>query len=424
MVFWTALILGTIGTAIPAYISYGKNKEKNKKKAITTTIIITVCGVVTAITLAIVANTIYDIIKTQTDDDVSIDSGSSSIDNSSSETTSSSSSSTPVENTTSSLSSPNSTGSTDESISSSTPTSSNTLLNVLLNPNEGTISYKPITVYFGGYYPELKTPRRDYYTFAGWYTSKEGGYKVEEGDMVDNPNSHTLYAHWVKNPEKWDESSKVPADANIIDEKWKYVLTETKESTNSYESGWTQTGSLWKQTNTGIHTYADFPSNSDGKVYYNTSDQFYKIYNNGAYKNFENENTKREITNEQIEAYIYYHWVYPLSGNHSENDRIIGSYNGEKIYNRDGTYCGAASIWESFKGVYIEYKPEKKAYKAIGNSTYSYWWSGGIPIYTQTYTDYEKIYLYKRETANESSSEIVEGGGISNVQKYVKYQEK
>ena len=400
MSFWVILAIGVICTAVPAYSSYDKNKG-NKKEAVRKTALITICGVVATLTLAIAGSFIYDKIITG-------EGGESS----STGTTSSSSSSS-------------SAGSISESSSSSIPTSSNAPLIVWIDPNGGTVFYNSINVYPGECYPDLPRPYRDYYTFDGWYTSPEGGNEVIGGVIVNNPNSHTLYAHWKENEvSDWVLESKIPAGVKIVDEKWKYILIETKESTNSYESGWTHTGSIWKQTDTGTHTYADFPSNSDGKVYYNTSDQFYKIYNNGAYKNFENENAKREITNEQVEAYIYYHWVYPLSGNHSENDRIIGSYNGEKIYNKDGTYCGAASIWESFKGGYIEYKPEKKAYKAIGNSTYSYWWSGGIPIYTQSYTDYEKIYLYKRETAIESTSEVVEGGGISNVQKYVKYQEK
>lgn len=35
--------------------------------------------------------------------------------------------------------------------------------------------------------------------FAGWFTEKEGGDKIELGDRVDNYNNHTLYAQWIIN---------------------------------------------------------------------------------------------------------------------------------------------------------------------------------------------------------------------------------
>ena len=321
-------------------------------------------------------------------------------------------------------SSSSSTESTENHISSSLPIYVSPI-NVTLEPNGGSISYDPITVYYGEHYPELKEASRDYYKFEGWYTSEIGGYKVKEGDIVDNTNSHTLYAHWIENDlSDWVLVSDMPSGAKIEEEKWEYTLTESIETFNSYEPGWSQIGSYWKQIKTGNNTYAIFPSNSGGKEYCNPSDQFYNTYNNNAYTAFETETTKREITNEQIKSYIYYHWVYPLSGNHSETNRIIGEYKGKPIYNNDGVYHGTADIWESFEGGYVEYNQKYDAYVITGHSTYSYCWNGGIPVYIQTYTDYEKIYQYEREIIKESTTEVTEGGAISNVQKKVKYREK
>lgn len=404
--FWIILAIGIICTAIPAYISYDKNKEKNRKKAIQTTFIITVCGVIATIALSIVANTIYDKIKDDPNSNIS------SVESSSTETTSSSPSSTTTE-------------STNDSTPSSTPATSNLPLNVTLEPNDGTTSCDSITVYFGENYPELKEPRRDYYTFEGWYTSKNGGYKVEEGDIVKNSYPHTLYAHWMENNlSDWVLESDMPYDAKIEEVKWTYTLTEIEEFASPSVPGWMQTGSHWKQIGTGNHTYANFPSNFDGKEYCDSSDQFYKAYNYNAYTDFETETTKREISNEQVKSYIYYHWVYALSGYHSETNRIIGEYRGKKIYNSEGTYHGTADIWESFEGDYVEYDPKYDAYVITGHSTYSYCWNGRIPVYIQSYTDYEKVYQYKREVPKESRTEVTANDRISNVKKLVRYRIK
>lgn len=314
---------------------------------------------------------------------------------------------------------------TDDNNSSRTSISSDLPMNVTLDPNGGTVSYEPITVYFGGHYPELEVPNRDYYSFDGWYTSEYGGHRVKGGDIVNNSDPHTLYAHWVENDlSDWVLEPDKPDDAKTEEEKWTYTLTETLETTNSSEPSWIQIGYCWEQTDTGKHIYANFPSNSEWQEYYDHSDRLYKTYNNSACAAFETETTKREITNEQVKSYIYYHWVYPLSGNHSETNRIIGEYRGKPIYNNEGAYRGTADIWESFEGDYVEYDPKYDAYVITGHSIYSYCWNGRIPVCVQSYTDYEKVYQYKREITKESESEVTVGGNISNVQKYVKYRKK
>lgn len=292
-------------------------------------------------------------------------------------------------------------------------------ISVPLDANGGTVNTNSITVYFGGNYGSLPTPRRDYYTFEGWYTAPSGGSLVESNTIVDSSTPHTLYAHWKQNNiSDWVSSSAVPYGAEIVDQKWTYTKTETKESNSSSESGWTQAGSYWKNTDTGTNTYAKFPTNSNGREYYSTSDQFYKSYSTDVYTGYETNNAKREVSGEQIKSYIYYHWVYPLE-ELGEDNREIGEYKGKWI--NDGGY---ANIWESFEGEYVEYNSRADAYEIHGHSTYSYWWNGRIPVYTQTYTDYTKIYQYIRENRLESSVEIVAGSDISNVQKLVRYRPK
>ena len=49
----------------------------------------------------------------------------------------------------------------------------------------------------GGAVGLLPTPTREGYTFDGWYTYREGGYKITEEDCIGS--DLTFYAHWVKN---------------------------------------------------------------------------------------------------------------------------------------------------------------------------------------------------------------------------------
>ncbi len=62
--------------------------------------------------------------------------------------------------------------------------------------NGGTVNTQSKEYVVGGKYTSLETPKRDGYTFAGWYTDPVAGTKVEEGDEVKESTAHTLYAHW------------------------------------------------------------------------------------------------------------------------------------------------------------------------------------------------------------------------------------
>ena len=72
-----------------------------------------------------------------------------------------------------------------------------------------------ITVEEGGKYGSLPTPpSRDDYTFDGWFTEKDGGSKVKEGDEYTSDGDQTLYAHWTqKDPEEiWGNRFEVAAN--------------------------------------------------------------------------------------------------------------------------------------------------------------------------------------------------------------------
>lgn len=72
---------------------------------------------------------------------------------------------------------------------------------VTLNVNGGDAlsgdSTRPVT--YGQPYGELPAPTRTGYTFAGWYTEKDGGTKVETDTVVQAVEDHELFAHWTAN---------------------------------------------------------------------------------------------------------------------------------------------------------------------------------------------------------------------------------
>ena len=55
------------------------------------------------------------------------------------------------------------------------------------------------SVFCEGAYGTLPQPRRTGYSFAGWYTQKNGGERVTEETVMSRNEPHTLYAAWTAN---------------------------------------------------------------------------------------------------------------------------------------------------------------------------------------------------------------------------------
>lgn len=66
---------------------------------------------------------------------------------------------------------------------------------ITLNADNGSATPTSITVKYGEKYPELPTPTKENYNFAGWYC---GDKMVKEGDALAKNENHTLTAHWVE----------------------------------------------------------------------------------------------------------------------------------------------------------------------------------------------------------------------------------
>lgn len=67
---------------------------------------------------------------------------------------------------------------------------------VTFDANGGSCSPGSITVKYDDSYGGLPTPSYYRHTFAGWYTSRSGGSKIESGSIFRETRNITLYAHW------------------------------------------------------------------------------------------------------------------------------------------------------------------------------------------------------------------------------------
>lgn len=243
----------------------------------------------------------------------------------------------------------------------------------------------------------------------------------------------------------WIYAENAPAGADIVERKWTYKLRENCESTNPSLAGWTLTGSYWRQTGTGSLLYGT----PDGTYQWDTNDENYSIVTNQPYTPSETNTTKREVTNSEY-GYCYWKWDYiqPTNGttwrysswnNVSENTGgknyiYFASIVDTEEWTRWRTKAGNLFESDSGNSSYTYKGYPSNIYEAstsnpapsytkpaiIGNKTDSFCFYG-FKINQSSYVDYEKVFQYTRQTSHESSTEVFEGNGISDVVAYVKY---
>lgn len=73
---------------------------------------------------------------------------------------------------------------------------SNEVCVVSFNANGGSGGLSSLNAVYDNAYGTLPTPERTGYTFAGWYTSANGGSKISESTIVNSTGKIMLYAHW------------------------------------------------------------------------------------------------------------------------------------------------------------------------------------------------------------------------------------
>ena len=298
---------------------------------------------------------------------------------------------------------------------------------ITFNATGGTVNPSSLRGYCGSPLGTLPTPTKDYHRFLGWYTEADGkGTKITPDTVIAIARDIPVYAYWVeKDPSGWTLASNVPSGAQIVQQEWRYTRTQNMESTNASESGWTQIGSRWEQTGTGSVKYATFPSGFD------TGHSIYTSFaKSPPYEAFTNTDTKREVSNTHT-GYIYYKWDYNAAYA-NRTDRAISS---KKLNSGTGGYAfiyfyaHESTIDHPYLDTYYCNSQGVKCYdcRSEFNTKAT---AGASPrfcrfnYYTCTYTDYQMIYQYQKVTNETSSTEVSNGGEISNVQKYVRYREK
>jgi len=88
---------------------------------------------------------------------------------------------------------------------------------VTFNANGGIVSPTSMTITEGEPYGELPTPRRDKYTFDGWYTSASGGSRVTSSTTVKLTGDQTLYAHWTSAVDPYNLGDETYSFRNFSD---------------------------------------------------------------------------------------------------------------------------------------------------------------------------------------------------------------
>ena len=298
----------------------------------------------------------------------------------------------------------------------------------------GTVSPTSKTAYSGYEVGALPTPTRDYYSFLGWFTAKDGGTAVTSATKLTGTGTVTIYAHWQLKPEKgWVTESSVPAGAQITQTSWSY--RESTESTSSSMSGWISNGSYWSQTGSGSQDYASFPST------FNTSNTYYQNMHNKQVQPYENESSKREVTNRTGTGYIYWHWMYNVAYANNTKRTISdrkGTFNpsggttGSNAYAYKYFYAIKSTVNCPYLDKYYCCSRNQASYNCVSiipsNADKSSTSGLGTPRFfrfaynTSDYTDYTKMYRYYRDLQYQSS--YPSGSGVSDIVKYVKYREK
>ena len=266
------------------------------------------------------------------------------------------------------------------------------------NANGGSVTPNARTAYCDYAVGSLPTPTRDYHSFEGWFTEASGGTRVTENSVFSVKAGTTIYAHWKEKPlSDWVLASQLPSGAAVINRK-----TETTESTQSSINGWTVADWYWRQTGHASIQYASKPEGVRGH-WPDTN------FENGPLQPYENATHKRDVVNAWA-GYVYWHWMYDTNFargweyraiyNNGRDDpsyliapatgygyRYFGAFTDTTDYEYGGTgYTNNLRL----PNYIVRHKTDwTECQGATRWFRYDY--------YTSTYTDYEKVYRFKRE---------------------------
>lgn len=290
---------------------------------------------------------------------------------------------------------------------------------VTFDANGGTVTTEYVMIPYNSAYGELPIASRDYHVFEGWYTSTDdSGEKVTTETLMTSLVDITLYAHWTPGDiSAWVKKSEMPADAQVVNTKYTYTLTEYTTSSASSLSGWNKYNTSWEWG-----SYGSWSSWSTSQYYNSDSRQV------------ESTSRSKYVDTSHYEArWYYYHYCSP------KGKTYLYTYNpgGYTFHEVNLSYeMGISRYGGTNKNVpqYGEYWCENSpywfrgGYAGDGHAYYNEVWvsSGYTDEWTEwRYRDRKKVYTYyyKRNLSKESAT-YPSGSNISNIQEWVQYRAK
>lgn len=271
---------------------------------------------------------------------------------------------------------------------------------VQFNANGGNTPIANKTLIFGDSLGSLPQPKRDFYSFDGWYTEQNGGIKVSETTVFDSAVDLTLYAHWTENSlSNWVKVSEMPSNAQAINRKYSYTQRSYKTSSSSTMSGWTKydtkrtswgAWSSWSKTNPTNGT-----RNVESRSVYDHTEYHYYRWTNSSHTGlytYKNSSAGCTILEEK-----WFTYELPVSSKAGGDPvRYAGSDTWANLWIR-ANYAGNSSVSQTFT-------------KTVNRTEWRY----QEPVYT--------YYFYKDD--NKESTTYPSGSDISNIQEWVQYKVK
>ncbi|MEF2647204.1 MAG: S-layer homology domain-containing protein [Oscillospiraceae bacterium] len=188
----------------------------------------------------------------------------------------------------------------------------------------------------------------------------------------------------------WSETKPAGVEDSLIESKTQYRFSkyETKTSYNTSESGWTRKSSDWEKADSGSVTYVkSWPGG------FHTGNALYGTYNKTPVSASETATAKTVVNSEAVSGYIYWHWCRGSYTAGPINRRVSDVCEGEfQTFHAFFSTSNASSTDASgANGGNCKYYPNSGCCK----DTY---WYFQIPVYTQSYTNYKKLFTYERWT--------------------------
>ena len=201
-------------------------------------------------------------------------------------------------------------------------------------------------------------------------------------------HSYNVYADELMT--EWSESIPEGIDESLWEVKTQYRYSdyETVTSDSSTLDGYTQIDKQWKQSSAGaIQSVDEWPSG------FLTTHELYSKYTCSSFMPTQTDSFKREMGDETLIGYVYYHWCY--------GTYLYGPTNRTTSKTADDTHS-------TFHAHYVDIDtldPTTLTPASDGSITYAVasactdsWWWYYIPVYEHSYVDYRAEYTHERWT--------------------------